>query len=162
MTSTGEALLAGTAGALALTTVHEVGRRTLPSPPRMDVVGMRALAAGHRALGTPVPPERRLFYETLAGDLVSNTLYYAMVPGRDAAATWRRGALLGGLAGLGAVTLPRRMGLGDPPNSRAAGNQMMTVAWYLLGGLAAACTAVWLRSRMEPQEDFVALQWLGW
>ncbi|HEX7085634.1 MAG TPA: hypothetical protein VF198_04685 [Vicinamibacterales bacterium] len=162
MTSTGEALLAGTAGALALTTVHEVGRRTLPSPPRMDIVGMRALAAGHRALGAPVPSEGRLYYETLAGDVVSNALYYAMVPGRDAAATWRRGLLLGGLAGIGAVMLPRRMGLGDPPNSGAVGNQVMTVAWYVLGGLAAACTALWLRSRMEPEEEFLASQWLVW
>jgi len=128
----------------------------------MDIVGMRAMAAGHRALGARVPAEGRLFYETLAGDLVSNALYFAMVPGRDAHATWRRGALLGALAGVGAVTLPRRLGLGDPPNSDAVGNRVLTVAWYLLGGLAAACAAVWMRPRREPHEEFLASQWLVW
>lgn len=34
--------------------------------------------------------------------------------------------------------LPKPLGLGDPPNAHLPGTQLMTVAWYLLGGMVAA------------------------
>ena len=49
-----------------------------------------------------------------------------------------RGIAMGLAAGAGALVLPRRLGLGDAPKSDHLPNQIMTVAWYLVGGLAAA------------------------
>jgi hypothetical protein len=52
-----------------------------------------------------------------------------------------RGALLGLAAGVGAAYLPPRIGLGEQPGQRPPATQIMTVAWYLAGGLAAAAAA---------------------
>jgi hypothetical protein len=90
----------------------------------------------------------------LAGDLIANSLYYAAVPARTAGETWRRGLMLGALAGLGAVSLPERLGLGTPPDSRSRSNQLMTIAWYVIGGLAAAAAANTFRdSRMSGMRE---------
>lgn len=154
----GEALLCGAMGAAALTTVHQLAQRATDDAPRMDVVGMRALARGLESRGTPIAEGEQLYRATLAGELVSNTLYYALVPlgrGRD---VWTRGAALGLAAGIAALLLPRRMGLGDPPRSDRAANQIMTVAWYLIGGLSAAATAVCLRETRDRAHEAAALQ----
>ena len=50
----------GLTGALTLTAVHEAARRRLPEAPRMDVLGMRAIARATAALGQKPPPEPRL------------------------------------------------------------------------------------------------------
>ena len=132
-----ESLTAGAAGAAALTLVHEGVRRVCEDAPRMDVLGERAIARGLRAAGAERPSQPRLHEAALAGDLVSNTAYYALVGagGPDGAVT--RGALLGLAAGLGAVSLPGPLGLGTAPSRRTPQTAAMTVAWYTLGGLVA-------------------------
>jgi hypothetical protein len=76
----------------------------------------------------------------LAGDLVSNSLYYSLVGVGDPRHALRRGAILGLLGGLGAALLPPMLGLGRKPVQRTPQTMAMTVAWYTLGGLAAAAT----------------------
>jgi predicted nicotinamide N-methyase len=128
------------------------------SAPRMDVVGMRAIARGTKAAETasavgahiPEPGNPALYRMALAGDLVFNSAYYSL------ATTWTRGAALGLLAGVGALVLPKKMGLGDPPKSDLLSNQLMTVAWYTIGGLAAAWTAQCLATRRADEvREFV-------
>jgi hypothetical protein len=141
-----DALISGVAGAVALTTVHQVARAVTDNAPRMDVVGMRALARGTRAAGQEGPRTHAgLYGATLAGDLVANSIYYSL------ASTYTRGTVLGLAAGVGALFLPERMGLGVPPKSELLSNQVMTVAWYLVGGLTAAATAQWLSARRERE-----------
>jgi hypothetical protein len=153
---TQDALLSGVAGAAALTAVHQAARLISDNAPRMDVVGMRAIARGKEAAGTssaadvPARENPALYNMALAGDLVFNSAYYSL------ATTWARGAALGLIAGIGALLLPRRMGLGDPPGSELLSNQAMTVAWYVVGGLAAAWTAQCLAERRaEHAREFV-------
>jgi hypothetical protein len=138
MTEAGRSLASGLAGALALTAIHQMALRHLDYAPRMDVVAMRAL---DRILPGHFHHSRRLHRLALAGDLVGNSLYYSVVPAATRAATWMRAAALGTIAGLGALVLPARIGLGEPPYSRYRANRMMTVAWYLAGGAAAALAA---------------------
>jgi hypothetical protein len=130
-----KALGSGLVGACALTLIHETARRFLDDAPRMDVLGMRALSKAAHAVDfqPPVP----LHEAALAGDLVSNSLYYSLVGAGPARDGLRNGALLGLAAGLGAVFLPEPLGLGRQPTARAPATQAMTVAWYLVGGLAA-------------------------
>lgn len=135
------ALASGAAGAVALTAVHQVARFLTDDAPRMDHLGMRALAATYRAAGHEPPPEDELYDLTLVGDLVSNTLYYSLVGIGDEDGTWERGAALGLAAGIGGVVLPPLVGLGSAPSGRTAATAAMTVAWYAIGGLAAAGTA---------------------
>ena len=153
---TQDALLSGMAGAAALTAVHQAARMITDKAPRMDVVGMRAIARGKDVVDSSSGPalataeHPALYNMALAGDLVFNSAYYSL------ATTWARGAALGLIAGVGALLLPKKMGLGDPPGSELLSNQVMTVAWYVVGGLAAAWTAECLAERRaESAREFV-------
>ena len=131
----------GLAGAVAVTLVNEVGRRVIPHAPHLEVLGMRGLAALLRGAGQPVPDRDRLFDATLAGDLLSNALYYSLSGAGGARGAVTRGALLGLAAGIGAAFLPPKLGLGHQPDEHAPDTQLMTIAWYLIGGLAAGVAA---------------------
>ena len=146
-----DSLVSGMAGAVALTAVHQAARAVSDTAPRMDVVGMRALTRGAETTGTESPETHKgLYRAALAGDLICNSAYYSL------ATNYRRGAALGLLAGIGALVLPQRLGLGAAPNSELLSNQVMTVAWYLVGGLAAAATSTWLANRRaETAREFV-------
>jgi hypothetical protein len=141
LSRTGRALVSGAAGALVLTALHETARRTIPHAPRMDVIGERALAGTLQAGGVEHPHGRDLFRQTLAAELLSNTLYYGLIGAGSRGRSWRRGALLGLLAGLGAIVLPPRMGLGHSPGEKRPVTPLMIMAWYTAGGLAAAAVA---------------------
>ena len=148
----GRAYAAGIAGATALTAVHQAARFWFEDAPRMDVVGERGLARAVEAAGGTPPPEPALYRWTLAGDLLANSAYYSLVACGRKPHVWRRGTALGLAAGAAALALPRRVGLGDPPHSDRFANQLMTVAWYLIGGLAAAAVA----SRSSHPQDHAA------
>jgi hypothetical protein len=109
----------------------------------MDVVAERGL---RRILPGERHDEGRLHQLALAGDVVSNSLYYAAIAAPTVGGTWARAAVLGAAAGLGALLLPERMGLGTPPHSDRPANRIMTVAWYAAGAAAAATVATLLRS----------------
>ncbi len=134
----GSALLSGLAGATALTVIHESARRMHPDAPRMDTLGRRSIARGMEAVGLEPPDEDRLQAAALAGDVVSNSLYYSLVGLGGPSGALARGAALGALAGLGAVALPPLMGLGHRPGARTPQTAAMTFGWYLIGGIAAA------------------------
>ena len=146
-----EALASGAAGAAALTLLHESVRRLIPHAPRMDVIGMRAIARSMRSVDQEPPPRDRLFRAALLGDLVSNALYYSLVGVRGGSRVWLRGALLGLSAGLGAACLPPLLGLGRQPGARFPATQAMTVGWYFAGGLAAAAASRLLASSTRDQ-----------
>jgi hypothetical protein len=132
------ALGPGLIGSLSVTLIHEGARRMLKHPPRMDVLGKRALKKGFRWLGFPPAHGRRLHRQALAGDLISNSLFYSLVAMGRPKRPYVRGALLGALAGLGAVVLPPLLGLGSRPSRARKSTELLTVAWYVLGGLSAA------------------------
>lgn len=141
--------LCGLVGAGVLTAIHQLGQRVRDDAPRMDVMGMRALGHAVRGTGNEPPPAPRLFQLALAGDVTANATYYAFIPAGTRAATWTRAVLLGVAAGVGALLLPRHIGLGDPPHSDELTNQAMTVSWYLAGALATAAAAE-LTRRHDP------------
>jgi hypothetical protein len=141
-----KSLAAGFAGAVALTVLHETVRRLRPEDaPRMDVLGMRGLRKLLGKAHAPQPDDDTLFDLTIAGDVLSNGLYYSMVgSGKHAV---RRGLLLGVAAGVGGVVLPGPLSLGEGPSNRTPQTQAMTVAWYTAGGLVAGAVARALRKR---------------
>ncbi len=146
MSSLFRSLAAGLAGAVALNIVHETVRRLRPADaPRMDLLGMRALARGFRAVDATPPPAPELHRLTLAADVVSNALYFALVG--TGKGSLGRGLLLGLAAGAGGVLLPGPLGLGEAPSNRTPQTQAMTVAWYTLGGLVAGAVGGGLRKK---------------
>ena len=142
-----KALGSGVAGAVALNVLHESARQVIPHAPRVDVIGKRAIAKPRRAAGLQPPRGRALYATAMAGDLVSNSLYYSLVGVGSGRHAWTRGALLGLIGGLGAAFLPPLLGLGRQPNQRTPFTQVLTVLWYTLGGLAAAATVTSRASR---------------
>ncbi|GAB3558033.1 hypothetical protein [Spirosoma fluminis] len=126
----------GLGGAIALNLLHETVRRFVPTAPRADLLGMRAIAKSYRKAGEQPPAEDKLYALAMAGDVASNALYYSLLGtySRHPIAT---GAALGLLAGVGAVTLPGPMGLGEKPTKRTTATAAMTIGWYFFGGLVA-------------------------
>ena len=72
----------------------------------MDLLGMRVIAKTMRAANAEPPVEEKLFGITLAGDIISNALYYSLA-GCDKNA-WLRGSLLGLAGGIGGVDAASR------------------------------------------------------
>ncbi|AKT37346.1 hypothetical protein [Chondromyces crocatus] len=141
------ALGSGLIGAAVLTAVHQVARELTPNAPRMDVVGRRFIAKTLRQVGLAPPRKRSLQKVALAGDLVSNALYFALAGVGASRRAPGRGLVLGLLAGFGAVMLPPRMGLGRKPSQATPATKAMAVAWYTAGGLAAGAA---LRGMQQP------------
>jgi len=147
------ALEGGLAGACALTIVHELVKRAVPAAPRMDLLGMTAIAKVLKSFGKNPPRERSLYYITMAGDIVSNSLYYSLAGVGKKKNSILRGTLLGLAAGLGAILLPKPMGLNPSYSSRTVQTQVMTVAWYTLGGFVSALIMNKLESVQEAQDE---------
>ncbi|GAB3534615.1 hypothetical protein GCM10027443_22060 [Pontibacter brevis] len=127
----------GLAAACVVTAVHETLRRVVSDAPRMDVLGMRSISELMQKADLEPPQDKdELHTWALAGDIISNSLYYSLAgTGKDA---WWRGAVLGAAAGVGAVLLPGPLGLGEEPSNKTTKTQAMAVGYYLLGGLVAA------------------------
>jgi hypothetical protein len=128
-------VMSGVAGAISLNLMHECTRTTMPHPPRVDIVGMRAVAKIARASGHE--PPRELRKTALAGDLVANSAYYGLVGvgGRENAVMV--GAVGGLAAGIGALLLSPALHVGDAEVNRTPGTQVMAAGMYFAAGLIA-------------------------
>lgn len=127
----------GIAGAVALTLLHETVRRFDTDAPRMDLLGMEAIAKALDSADANIPEEDKLFKITMAGDIISNSIYYSLAGVGSEDRAILRGAILGLVAGLGAVYLPRPLGLDESRSNRTANTKWMTVALYSFGGAVA-------------------------
>jgi hypothetical protein len=132
-----ESLNSGFAGAMALTAIHEIARRTFEDAPRMDLLGQRAIGNISEMVFGEQPSGEDLQEMSLVGDIAANSLYYSLVGAGPCEGAIVRGAVLGLVAGVGAVALPGPMGLGSDPSNHSNATRAMTVAWYTLGGVAA-------------------------
>lgn len=141
--SIAKAILVGAAGSLTTNILHEVVRRGTTEPPRVDLLGMQALAKSTEALGQDPPRGRALYGATLLGDLASNGAYFALVARGPSArgAKIGLGIFLGIAAGLGAVALPKRLGLTSQTTSRTAKTAALTISIYTVGGVVAGLMA---------------------
>lgn len=127
----------GFAGAITLTLIHETVRRSIFDAPRMDLLGMEAIAKTLDSVEAEVPEEDKLFKITMAGDIVSNALYYSLTGIGKGEQAVLRGAFLGLAAGIGAVYLPKPLGLNAAPAGRTTQTKVMTFALYTIGGVVA-------------------------
>lgn len=132
------AALGGLAGAAALTILHETIKKFDSKAPRMDLLGMNALSKIIRGVGKNPPAEPKLYAYTMAGDLLSNALYYSLAGMGERKSILQKGAALGIAAGLGAIFLPKPLHLNESYSNRTTRTQVMTVAYYLIGSLVAS------------------------
>ena len=146
-----QAIETGVAGACTLTFLHESARRLLPNAPRLDTLGRRAIARAMETLHLQPPSDSKLQGLALTGDILFNSMYYSFVGVGSRRGALLRGSLLGLGAGLGAVFLPKYLGLGSKPTNRTPATKLMSVAWYVAGGLAAAAASARNGDRVERQ-----------
>ncbi len=130
----------GLAGAAMLNVLHETLRKQVPNAPRMDLLGMQVLEKTLAKKGDRYFRRKKLRRWALMGDLLSNTLYYSWIYSPSRSKSWRKGMLLGTLAGLGAVWLPGPLHLQKSASNRTEQTKWMTIALYLTGALTAAAT----------------------
>ena len=135
MNSVAASLLSGAISAIGLNIIHETLRKTMPHPARVDIVGMRSVAKLARAAGTE-PPEH-LRSTALAGDIVSNSLYYSLtgVFGRQNALL--TGACIGTAAGVGLLVLSPALGVGNAEVNRTTETQIAAAGMYFAAGIIA-------------------------
>ena len=143
----GKSLLAGVAGAAFLNVVHESVRSVRPDAPRVDLMGRHIVASAFRKQGKKAPDEGTQYALALAGDVLSNALYYSLVGWGKGRSAWLRGLLLGLSAGLGAVKAPDYLPLPKKAVKRQSSTKLMTISWYVLGGVVAGTVAQLISNR---------------
>jgi hypothetical protein len=131
-------LLGGLAGAVALNILHEFLRRFDADAPRIELIGEEALSKALKGAGITPPTGEPLYFATLAGDIISNALYFSLIGTARKKRLLTSGLCYGAAAGVGALLLTGPLGLNDAPVNRTAKTKAMTVSYYVLGGLVAA------------------------
>lgn len=147
------AALGGLAGACALTLLNEGVKKIDKDASKLDLLGMNAAAKLIKGSGFRMNSRGQLMPASLAGDLVSNSLYYAMANTGNKKTTLLRGAMLGLGAGIGAVTLAKPLGLDERATNTSPETKAMTIAWYVLGGLVAAAIMNLIDKKTPEQEN---------
>ncbi|WP_205573238.1 hypothetical protein [Flavisolibacter nicotianae] len=135
------AVAGGLAGTLTVASLHEAMRRMTPDAPRMDLLDMDLIRKGLKTVHKKVPEKDELQRWAVGGELVADTAYYSLAGMGGKKGAWLRGAVLGLVAGITAVVLPKPLGLPADPSNKTVGTQLMTVGLYLAGGLVAAAVA---------------------
>ena len=130
-------IVGGLAGAVAVTLLNEMVKRYDPDAPRLDLLGMDAVSKGFNKADEAVPARGDQYKYSLIGDLVGNTLFFAMAGKGNSRKALAKGSLLGLTAGLGAVFTPKPLGLDEEQTNKTTKTQLMTVAYYLIGGMVA-------------------------
>lgn len=121
-------MIAGLGGAIALNILHEVVRKNCKNVPHVNEVGEEALEKMTAGTLVEIKDANQLYAATLAGDILSNSVYYATT------ATTHNFAS-GLLAGVGAIALPQKLGLNSEPVAGTNQKKVMTVAYYLFGAI---------------------------
>ncbi|MEJ6982589.1 hypothetical protein WG906_19135 [Pedobacter sp. P351] len=140
----------GLAGACALTILHEIVKRINNDAPRMDLLGMQTVKKGMQSAEQPVPEDKHLYQIALAGDIVSNTIYYSLGIAGKRKYIWPKGALTGLSAGIAAIFLPKALGLNPAYSSRTLTTKAFTTGLYLIGGLVASAVAKKIENKTRP------------
>ncbi len=147
------ALAGGLAGTLTVASIHEALRRVTRDAPRMDILDMELIRKGLKSVNKAVPGEDELQRWAVGGELFCDTAYYSIAGMGGEKGVWLRGALLGLVAGVTAVVLPKPLGLPEEPSNKTTRTQLMTVGLYLMGGLAAAAIAQLVQNGQSNTED---------
>jgi hypothetical protein len=132
------AITAGFTGAIALNLLHETVKKFDAQAPRVDLIGEEALSKSISSMGIKPPEGQSLYLATLAGDVLSNGLYYSGIALGNPRYIWPRAAVLGLSAGFGALKLTAPLGLDDHPVTRTEKTKALTVVWYVFGALVSA------------------------
>ena len=151
--NTSAAVAGGLAGTLTVACIHECLKRVTPNAPRMDLLDMELIRKGLKKMHKKVPAKDELQRWAVGGELFLDTAYYSLAGMGGKKGAWLRGALLGLVAGVTAVVLPKPFGLPEEPSNKTLGTQLMTIGLYLMGGLVAAAITRLVDKAQSNNED---------
>jgi hypothetical protein len=144
--------IGGLAGACALTLINQAVAKIDKKAPRLDLLGMNAVAKFVKSPKSAPVIVQKLLPRAVTNDLISNTLYYALASGSSKKQTVIRGLLLGLGAGIGAVALPKSDGVDATGTNPSRKTQALTIVWYVLGGLIASAAINAIEEQTNPGE----------
>lgn len=139
--------IGGLSGALALSLLHETMRHLDADAPRIDLIGEEGLSKIMEKAGAGTLEGRSLYVAALAGDILSNSVYYSAIGRAKDKYLVARGALLGLAGGIGALKIAESSSPEAAPGKRATKTRLMTVGYYLAGGLITAFVIKKLRKK---------------
>ena len=134
----------GLAGACAATLLHETVKRIIPEAPRLDLLGMNAISKGSNTKN-----QKKLFALALAGDILTNSLYYSLSGVGKEKNLWIKSSLLGLAAGLSAVVLPGPLGLNEKHTNKKISTKIITVGLYIAGAIVTTAMMKLLEKRKQ-------------
>lgn len=123
-------LVAGFGGAIALNILHSIVKNNFNDTPDFKVVGEEAIDKSLEKANLRISDQEKLYNATVAGDIVGNTLYYTFTP-------FKLNTLVGALGGLGAMALPKQIGVDNKPIAGNDRKKMITMGYYVFGALVA-------------------------
>lgn len=143
-----KALTSGATGALSLTAAHQLLKYFTSDAPRMDKLGMRAIRKLFHKADMAAPKKENLFLLSMAGDLIFNSLYYSL-SGLGKKRSTVKGVLLGIGAGVGAIFLPKPLGLNRKFSARNFTTSFYSMLIYLIGGISSGAIAKLFNKKEE-------------
>ncbi|HEX8547782.1 MAG TPA: hypothetical protein VF691_12525, partial [Cytophagaceae bacterium] len=124
-----KSIISGVVGALVLTGLHQTIKKVYEDAPRVDLLGMQAIA---KIMKEKTPEDDKLYGLSLAGDLIFNSFNYSLV-GLSKSPV-QMGAIIGFGTGLATAYLPGPLGLNDDLSSRNSSMKALSIGYYFLGG----------------------------
>jgi len=142
-------ILGGLAGAVVLNVVHQLAKKVDKDAPHIDKIGEEAVSKSIKTAGYHPPKGDKLFLSTLVSDLVANSVFYSLIGKSGKKNLLLRGLVFGAVAGIGALNVTKPIGLDDRPVNKTNKTKAMTIAWYVLGGVATAYALKLLNKNRE-------------
>lgn len=139
-------MAAGLIGSVALNILHETVRKHVNNVPEINLLGAEAVNQTLSEYGRPIQDPNDLHKVTLELDLLANAAYYSAIGG-NGKYIWPKAVAMGLCAGIGALKLPKPLGLDPTPVKETTQKQVLTVGYYLFGALV---TAVALKTILKP------------
>ncbi|SOD13262.1 hypothetical protein [Pedobacter xixiisoli] len=130
-------IAAGLIGSVALNILHESVRKNVNNAPEINLLGAEAVNKTLSQYGRPIHNPDDLHKVTLELDLIANAAYYSAIGG-SGKYIWPKAIAMGLSAGIGALKLPKPLGLDPSPVTETTQKQVLTVGYYLFGALVTA------------------------
>lgn len=142
-----QSLLGGLVGSIVVNLLAEGIRKNFSTTPRLDEFGQRAMNKGRRKVGLKPMRGASRYWSALAGDILINTLVFALSGAGKKKRYVPQGLGLGALMGASMLVAPKLIGVDPDTAGSNKKEKSMTVTYYILGGLAAAGFIRWLDGR---------------
>lgn len=127
--------IAGLAGSLALTGVHQIFKKYISGAPNLDQVGEKAIQASLEKVDVNVSDEEQVYAAAMGGNILSNALLFSTL-----ATSTNTSQIISKTLGTGLLGAAGTIGLADQllGNNKATNTdkkKWMTAGYYLLGAV---------------------------